>query len=548
MRFAAYLCLLTCLACGDDSTLPVLDAGGEDAPVDTGRDAPIVDTGRDVPDVPASPSCADPDHTHRAFQSGDGELSYGEIAGDFRLSEVGGGSFAFADSFSGCDSYVFINHAGDDSSTQVFNGFVDQLLEASARNVHYFFASYERDDEVRTPLLEGMRSSIDETLLRISADERAHWTPRLHVVAGTIQGADGSVGAFVRALGTRERAFAIDRGQRFDPVGSLAAVTGAGFVSRLPMAGYASHYYNYKASLEERVAAEDSAGVVTTVIFDETDVTEREHLITATLPEDISAQGLEVDVQLVCHESPGECSEWDRIAALYVCRDDACEGADELVRWITPYSRPGERRWLIDATDRAGLLAGAATFRLVLGPTWERATPRDVRIALRSRPDAAGASTVLPLFRGGDFNADYNAAHPAALVTAPAAASRVELVVLVSGHGQTETDNCAEWCNHTHRFMLNGGAVQEVSFPSGIGTPLGCAERAREGVIPGQYGNWAPLRAGWCPGEPVHPHVFDVTDQVLLGDENTIEYEASFAGSEPRGGNIELSSYLVFYE
>ncbi|MFT5357765.1 MAG: hypothetical protein ACI9KE_005002 [Polyangiales bacterium] len=552
MRNSAYCLCLLALACGDDSTLPVFDAGAPDA-FDAGRDVLVMDVGTDAaadtPDVPLVPTCDDPAHTYRAFQAGEGSLAYGEIAGDFRLSEVGGGNFGFAESFSGCDSYVFINHAGDASSTQVFNGFVDQLLEASARNVHYFFSSYERDDEVRIPLLEGIRASIDETLARISADEREHWTPRLHVVAGTVQGIDGSAGAFLRAIGTRERAFAIDRGQRFDPVGSLAAITGAGFVSRLPMAGYASHYYNYKASLEERVAEEDAAGVTTTVLFDEADVTAREHLITIELPEDIGTHQVEVDVQLVCHENPAECSEWDRIAALHVCRDEACEASDELVRWITPYSRPGERRWLIDATDRAGLLqAGLTTFRLVLGPTWERATPRDVRIALRSHPDVAGATTVLPLFRGGNFDAEYNGTHPPVNVAAPPSASRVELVVLISGHGQTGGDNCAEWCNHTHRFTLNAaGETHEVSFPSGIGSPLGCAERSSEGVIPGQYGNWAPLRAGWCPGEPVHPHVFDVTDQVVLGGENTIEYVGSIGGGEPRGGSIELSSYLVFY-
>ncbi|MFK8003372.1 MAG: peptide-N-glycosidase F-related protein [Polyangiales bacterium] len=549
-RALTLLCVLVAFACGDDSTLPILDAGQPDVS-DAGRDVPVLDAGADVPapDVPLVPSCEDPSRTLRPFQEGSETLAYGEVAGDFRINEVGGGRFGFAESFSGCDSYVFINHAGDESSTQVFNGFVDQLLEASARNVHYFFTSYENDESVRTPLLETMRTSIDETLARISTDEREHWAPRLHVVAGAVQGIDGSVGAFIRALGSRERAFGIDRGQRFDPVGSLAAVTGAGFVSRLPMAGYVSHYYNYKASLEERIAEEDAAGVATTVLFDETGVTEREHLLNIELPADIGAHQVEVDVQLVCHEGPAECSEWDRIAALFVCHDEACEGSNELVRWITPYSRPGERRWLIDATDRAALLqAGPTTFRLVLGPTWERATPRDVRIALRSHPDSAGATTVLPLFRGGNFDATYNEGRPDVVVTAPASASRAELVVLISGHGQTEGDNCAEWCNHTHHFAINGGADNEVSFPSGIGSPLGCAERAREGVIPGQYGNWAPLRAGWCPGEPVHPHVFDVTDQIVLGEENSVSYEGLLGDAQPRGGNIELSSYLVFYD
>ena len=75
----------------------------------------------------------------------------------------------------------------------------------------------------------------------------------------------------------------------------------------------------------------------------------------------------------------------------------------------------------------------------------------------------------------------------------------------------------------------------------------GCAERAGEGVPPGQWGNWAPLRAGWCPGLPVAPIRHDITADLPVGEATEITYEAAFAGGPPPGGSISLSTYVVFY-
>ena len=52
----------------------------------------------------------------------------------------------------------------------------------------------------------------------------------------------------------------------------------------------------------------------------------------------------EIDVTVHCHLDPGGCSEWDRIAYVWLCEDDDCESRYERGRWITPYSRPGLRR------------------------------------------------------------------------------------------------------------------------------------------------------------------------------------------------------------
>ena len=132
--------------------------------------------------------------------------------------------------------------------------------------------------------------------------------------------------------------------------------------------------------------------------------------------------------------------------------------------------------------------------------------------------------------------------------TPPADAKRVEIVSIISGHGQTDGDNCAEWCNHVHTFTVNesADAVHEVSYTD-IGNPVGCAARANEGALPGQWGNWSQSRAGWCPGLPVETVRFDITSEVTLGAENTLSYRGSFRGGEPAGGDISKNTYIVWY-
>ena len=535
MRWLA--CWVLVVACGDDAVPP-----------DAGTDAPVVDAPRDVAldvatpdavDAFVPPLCADP----AAFQAGTG-FEYGEVAGDFTVETLSG-TWRFSEQFSGCESYVFVNYApgvGD----AVWNSPPVRLLESSPPNVQYFFTSYEDDARSR---VEQLRDAFEETFELYSPEEADAWRERLHFVVTPLLEIEGSAGERARNQPGIAEAFGIDRDQRFDPVGSLAQITGGAFMGRLQMAAYAAHYYNYEHALQQRLAAEDAT--VVPFIENET-LTERVFFRDVELPDAATMAAfdhLDVDVEVICRGRPPECSEWDRIAYIEVCLDDTCDARHEIVRWITPYARPGQRRWIMDASPFLGDLRAGGTQRLrvTMGPEWEAATERDVNMSLRLSTRGEPASIdVQRAYRGGAFDASYADAHPPFTFSVPAEAARVELVVIVSGHGQTETDNCAEWCEHEHRFEINAGASHEIAFPDEIGRPLGCADLVVEGVVPGQYGNWAPRRAGWCPGYPVAARRFDVTDDVTPGD-NELVYDARFEGGAPRGGNIELSVYVVSY-
>jgi hypothetical protein len=62
--------------------------------------------------------------------------------------------------------------------------------------------------------------------------------------------------------------------------------------------------------------------------------------------------------------------------------------------------------------------------------------------------------------------------------------------------------------------------------------------------------NWWYGRDGWCPGEEVTPHVWDVTSLVTPGSMATVTYQGQYGGATPPSGgtgNIVLTSYLVTY-
>ena len=64
-----------------------------------------------------------------------------------------------------------------------------------------------------------------------------------------------------------------------------------------------------------------------------------------------------------------------------------------------------------------------------------------------------------------------------------------------------------------------------------------------------QGGNWAPPRAGWCPGAPVDDYNFDITEFVT-GDKVSIDYEIEpvpVNNLGQGGGRYVVSMHLMQY-
>lgn len=499
---------------------------------------------------------------------------FGDVAGDFTATLADGTEWTLSEHWSGCESYVFFVHFPG-TTDALYRTAPDPLFTEGPRNVRYFFLSDASSPESRAASATNMAAALEEgfAFWELSEEERAFWRSRFHFVSDRATEVEGSVGDHLRDylawartpeatvdLGDRGRApapapvvFAIDRGQAWD--GGVNLSPAVGMPPRIGMAAYLGHFYEYRAALDARLEGETATEV--TLIDERTTLRTVEREVSLPPAAEMATfDTMEIDIEIDCeHMNPFACSEWDRIADVQLCTGtDAgmpCTERLEIARWITPYWRPGRQRYLIDASPFLALLreGGPRSFFVELGPDWERPTEWVARVALRLRtrggePRATGAVLA---YRGGTFDASY-ATRPPFAFTPPASATRVELVTILSGHGQDMATGCAEWCDHRHAFALNGTALPVIAHTMpAIGSDRGCASRSGEGIIPGQWGNWAQARAYWCPGLPVVARRDDVTAAIRAG-ENTLEYTATFGTGAPRGGDIALSAYLVWYE
>ena len=138
----------------------------------------------------------------------------------------------------------------------------------------------------------------------------------------------------------------------------------------------------------------------------------------------------------------------------------------------------------------------------------------------------------MPLFTGGKLSRTYGGGFiEVPLPELPSMSRRATIVAIISGHGQEEGHDCAEFCETNHVFRVGGGGDRSSpdfryfrNFTAALGFPGG-SEHADDGctlvvgsvgVQPNQFGTWEFARGGWCNANPVKQWVFDVTEEVAI--------------------------------
>ncbi|NMC69581.1 MAG: hypothetical protein GYA57_05860 [Myxococcales bacterium] len=458
--------------------------------------------------------------------------------------------------WSGCEVLMFVQDEPaqvDDWAGPLWSRDVRSLLARSPRNAHWFFVSTQVVGSARLEALAALQAEVEAALGGMSEEDRAWWSERVHYLPARARDLPGWLG---RLLGSPGWGVAVDRFQRIRFLGSYGDyarydAAHGWFRANLAMAANEVRYYNFEAEREARLAAEDA---VVVRLFDGVEISDPgwtgvPGYAEVELPDAATMagfDGLELDLTLACigDGEYGDCPAWDYDVLLYLCdaaEPDRCD--TWLGHWITTYHRWG--RWVHDVSGLLPLLAGGGRRRFAFYTTQPYAVTLDLRFVRRGsglRPVEAH-----PLWSGGDFDAGYDALHPPRIVAVPADAVRVELATVLSGHGGVEPENCSEFCDMNHHFLVNGHDNLR-RFPE-AGTESDCMTKVDQGTVPNQYGTWWYGRSGWCPGKEVPFHVFDVTDQVLLGADNTLEYTADYRGAPyPRSGaHIRLSSWLIVW-
>lgn len=203
----------------------------------------------------------------------------------------------------------------------------------------------------------------------------------------------------------------------------------------------------------------------------------------------------------------GGCDWWDRLGRLSLVVPAAGATPErelELARFITPYRVGGE--FTVDVTDLQRLLEGPQTLRVFIDTWVGPGHANGAGWLVDARFDFVGGLptpdpiAVVPLW--SPQRVVYgDPLHPidvAATVDVPAGAT-VRVRSLVTGHGQGNADNCAEFCARDHQVAI-GDVVDTQRI-----WRADCATTA----VPGQQGTWQYPRAGWCPGAMVTPWITD---------------------------------------
>lgn len=281
------------------------------------------------------------------------------------------------------------------------------------------------------------------------------------------------------------------------------------------------------AGSNEPVPGEDA----TITPFDQTHLyfTGDDNQRTVDVPASFPAMGAYASIilhlTLACPQ--GGCDPWDRFASLGIVTAKGENGMPdtviELARFITPYHVGAS--WDLDITDLRPLLSGDVTLRAFID-TWVGPGSQfgagwllTASFEMKGGIPAALPIAAIPVWTPravvyGDPAKPIEGAAPVQEIMLPEA-SGYALRALVTGHGQGNASNCAEFCGKTHTLTVGGMAHEQKIWRTD------CATTA----APNQQGTYKFSRAGWCPGADVRPWTFDITPDVAGGKSVTIGYD-----------------------
>lgn len=231
------------------------------------------------------------------------------------------------------------------------------------------------------------------------------------------------------------------------------------------------------------------------------------------LPADLSGYG-QLRLHLGTRCPTTGCDPWDQTGNISIITP---AGEQEIARFVTPYRIAcGGEEWIVDVTDFKDMLQGEIVFKSfiqVFGASgWLldaelELIPADVAVFQKTTPLWADQYLVY-----GDPARSHDLAPLAVRLAATTTDSRFRITI--SGHGQGNTDNAAEFSDRTHTFLLNNERFADHRLWKSDCEFNQCAN---------QFGTWLFDRAGWCPGQAVQPWRVELSSD-LAGQEVSFDY------------------------
>jgi hypothetical protein len=265
----------------------------------------------------------------------------------------------------------------------------------------------------------------------------------------------------------------------------------------------------------------------------------------------VNSEKIEEILMFVKLECPdGVCGAWDVFANIKV-KDPSTNNWLEMGRYITPYGVDNSQRvggFIFDVTDFKSLLTGTVQLKSFIEVWTAEGWLLTVDFKVTEGNPTYKYSEIVPLidYTNNSQQIPYGEPIPNDIklngsITIPANTKTLKLRSIISGWGHATPFDAdgrpsAEWGFRNHNLTL--GTKDFIHIMG----PIGCGNNP---VSP-QNGNWAPDRAGWCPGQEVPIRVNTIAN---FEAGKTVEYNYKFQDWTNDGKNgsafYSLSTFLV---
>lgn len=253
-------------------------------------------------------------------------------------------------------------------------------------------------------------------------------------------------------------------------------------------------------------------------------------------------------VKLECPD--GGCGAWDVFANINI-EDPVSGNWWELGRFITPYGVDNSQLtdgFVFDVTDFKSLFQGSVKLKSFVEVWTSEGWLVTVDFKVTEGNPLLKYSSIVPLidYKNNSQQIPYGETLTENIrlegqVVIPTNAKSVKFRTTISGWGHATPNDaggrgCAEWCFRTHVLT-----VGDQDFLHSM-EPIGCGSNQ---VSP-QNGNWAPDRAGWCPGKEV-PIRTDAMSNLMAGESLSFEYSFEDWANDLGNGKAyySLSTFVV---
>ncbi|MDA3868030.1 MAG: peptide-N-glycosidase F-related protein [Salinivirgaceae bacterium] len=270
------------------------------------------------------------------------------------------------------------------------------------------------------------------------------------------------------------------------------------------------------------------------------------HFRTVYMPEDLSHyESIVLHLDLECPS--GGCDPWDQPGMLYINKDNM---AWEIARYVTPYGKACGG-WSYDLTDFKPILEGKTVFESIIRVWGASGWLVNMELELTPGEPEYHVTKIDRLWNEdywvyGDPDISYDFDPVAVPILENTDAAQVRMAV--TGHGQGNTLNAAEFSHFTHNIHVNGNE----EFPMDL-----WKDDCDENDCSNQSGTWLYSRAGWCPGQNVVPWLFNLEGLFTQGQDLELDFVLADYTNELNTGynnnghtepHCRIHGYLVQYE